>query len=95
MISYRSLLFIVTTMNDIRIYIYIHSITKIFGTINVWRIAKLKVAGKKKFGEWMDFVHKDTNHKLKLGWFKLADHGCFTKFAKFSLCQTIPLYSIC
>ena len=31
-----------------------------FGGVNVWRIAELKVIGEIKFGEWIDFVHKDT-----------------------------------
>ena len=26
-----------------------------FGGVNVWRIAKLKVIGEIKFGEWIDF----------------------------------------
>ena len=29
-----------------------------FGGVNVWRIAELKVIGEIKFGEWMDFGHK-------------------------------------
>ena len=38
---------------------------RVFGGINVWRVAKLKVVGKLKSGKWIDFVHKDTNYKLK------------------------------
>jgi len=29
-----------------------------FGGVNVWRIAELKVIGEIKFGEWIDFGHK-------------------------------------
>ena len=29
-----------------------------FGGVIVWQIAKLKVIGKIKFGEWIDFGHK-------------------------------------
>ena len=29
-----------------------------FGEVNVWRIAELKVIGEIKFGEWIDFGHK-------------------------------------
>ena len=29
-----------------------------FGGVNVWRIAELKVVGEIKFGEWIDFGHK-------------------------------------
>ena len=29
-----------------------------FGGVNVWRITELKVVGKIKFGEWIDFGHK-------------------------------------
>jgi len=38
-----------------------------FSGVNVWRIAKLKVIGKIKFGEWVDFGHKDTIYELKFG----------------------------
>ena len=36
---------------------------------NVWRIAKLKIIGKIKFG---DFGHKDTIYQLKFGWLKFG-----------------------
>ena len=29
-----------------------------FGGVNVWRIAELKVIDEIKFGEWIDFGHK-------------------------------------
>ena len=44
-----------------------------FGRVNVWRIAKLKVVYEKKFGEWIDFGHKDTIYKLKFGRLSLAN----------------------
>ena len=42
-----------------------------FGGVNVWRIVKLKVIGKIKFGEWIDFGYKDTIYELKFGWLKV------------------------
>ena len=41
--------------------------------INVWRIVKLKVIGEIKFGEWIDFGHKDTIYQLKFGWLKFGE----------------------
>ena len=41
-----------------RICVYVYRITGMFGEVNVWRIAELKVIGKIKFGEWIDFGHK-------------------------------------
>ena len=35
-----------------------------FGRVNVWRIAELKVVSEKKFGEWIDFRHKDTMYGI-------------------------------
>ena len=32
-----------------------------FGGVNVWRIAELKEILKIKFGELIDFIHKDGN----------------------------------
>ena len=29
------------------------------GRLDVWQIAKLKVTGEKKFGEWINFGNKD------------------------------------
>ena len=63
-----------------------------FGGINVWQIAELKVIGEMKFGEWIDFGHKDTIYKLKmlvkvgrttddspnLPNFPTAKHSCYT-----------------
>ena len=58
-----------------------------FGEVYVWQIAKLKVTGEIKFGEWIDFGHKDTIDKLKF--------GCL-KFGKsLATRQTFPLYGTC
>ena len=37
-----------------------YHIAGIFGGVNVWRIAEFKVIDEIKFGEWIDFGHKDT-----------------------------------
>ena len=37
-----------------------------FGEVNVWRIAKSKDIGEIKFGELIDFSHKDAIYKLWL-----------------------------
>ena len=44
-----------------------------FGGVNVWRIAELKVIGKIKFGEWINVGHKDTIYKLKFSWLKFGE----------------------
>ena len=44
-----------------------------FGWVNVWRIAELKEIGKIKFGESIDFSHKDAIYKLKFGWLKFGE----------------------
>ena len=65
-----------------RVYIFnVHSlffisayrIAGMFGGINVWRIVELKVIGEIKFGEWIDFGHKDTIYQLKFGWLKFGE----------------------
>ena len=38
----------------------VYRIAGMFGGVNVWRIAEFKVIGEIKFGEWIDFGHKDT-----------------------------------
>ena len=35
----------------------------VFGVVNVWQIAKLKVIDEIMFSEWIDFGHKDTIYK--------------------------------
>ena len=50
-----------------------------FGRVNVWRIAKLKVACY-KLGKWIDFGYKDTNYKIN-----------FTGLSLVIEPQTIPL----
>ena len=44
-----------------------------FGGINVWQIVELKVIGEIKFGEWIDFGHKDAIYQLKFGWLKFGE----------------------
>ena len=44
----------------------IYHIAGMFGRVNVWQTAELKVNGK-NFGEWMNFGHLDTIYKLKFG----------------------------
>ena len=51
----------------------IYHIAGVFGGINVWRIVELKVIGKIKFGEWIDFGHKDTIYQLKFGWLRFGE----------------------
>ena len=38
------------------------------------------------FSEWIDFGHKDTIYKLKLGWLKFGKSQATHQF-----CQTFPL----
>ena len=40
----------------------------VFGGVNVWQIAELKVIGEIMFSEWIDFGHKDTIYKLVKVW---------------------------
>ena len=61
-----------------------------FGGVNVWRIAKLKEIGEIKFGELIDFIHKDAIYELNFESF--ANFKRLTKFAKLSRRQTFPLY---
>jgi len=63
-----------------------YRIAGMFGRVNVWRIAGLKVIGKIKFGKWIDFGHKDTIYQLKFGWLKFGE-SCTTR-------QTFPLPNI-
>ena len=51
----------------------IYRIVGMFSGINVWRIVELKVIGEIKFGEWIDFGHKDTIYQLKFGWLKFGE----------------------
>jgi len=55
-----------------------------FCRVNAWQIAKLKVIGEIRFGEWIDFAHKDTIYKLKFGFLKIR----MTR-------QTFPLHGTC
>ena len=57
-----------------------------FGRVNVWRIAKLKITGEVKFGEWIDFGYKDTIYGLKFGWLKFGKAQAIRQIH-----QTFPL----
>ena len=59
--------------------------SRIFGGVNVWRIAKLKV-----IGEWIDFGYQDTIYQLKFGWLKFGEsrttcqiHQTFLPYSNF------------
>ena len=56
-----------------------------FGGVNVWRIAKLKDIGEIKFGELIDFSHKDAIYKLNFGWLKFGEPRMTRQ-----ICQTFP-----
>jgi len=69
--------------------LYIYCIAGMFDGFNVWRIAELKVIGKIKCGEWIEFGHENTIYKLKFGWLKFGKsqttrqicqtkHSCYT-----------------
>ena len=60
-----------------------------FGGVNVWQIAELKVIGEMMFSEWIDFGHKDTIYKLKFGWLKFGKSRATHQF-----CQIFPLPNI-
>ena len=60
-----------------------------FGGVDVWQIAKLKVIGKIKFGKLIDFGHKDTICKLKFGYLKFGKSQTTRQ-----ICQTILLPNI-
>ena len=46
-----------------------------FGGVNVWRIAKLKEIGAIKFGELIDFIHKDAIYKLLVKVWQTTDNS--------------------
>ena len=61
-----------------------------FGGVNVWQIVELKVIGeikfgRIKFGEWIDFGHKDTIYQLKFGRLKFGESRTTRQ-----ICQTFP-----
>ena len=68
-----------------------YHIARMFGMVNVWRITELNEIGKIKFGELIDFIHKDAIYKLNFSWLKFGNHG---RFAKLSCHQTFPLYGM-
>ena len=48
-----------------------YRIAGMFGMVNGWLITELKEIGKMKFGELIDFIHKDAVYKLNFGWLKV------------------------
>ena len=67
------------------------AIAAMFGRVNVWQIAKLKVAiWQKKFGEWIDCCHNDTISKLKFSRLKFGEQPRKSR----QICQTFPLPNI-
>ena len=60
-----------------------------FGGVNVWQIAELKEIGKIKFGELIDFSHKDAIYKLNFGWLKFGKSRTTRQIR-----QTFLLYSV-
>ena len=43
------------------------------GNVNVWRIAEAKEIGEIKFGELIDFIHRDAIYMLNFGWLKFGE----------------------
>ena len=60
-----------------------------FGGVNVWQIAELKEIGKIKFGELIDFSHKDAIYKLNFGWLKFGKSRTTRQIR-----QTFLLYNV-
>ena len=50
-----------------------YRIAGMFDGVNVWQIVKLKGIGEIKFGEWINFGHKNTIYKLKFAWLKFGE----------------------
>ena len=67
-----------------------YRIAGMFGGINVWRIVELKVIGEIKFGEWIDFGHKDTIYQLKFGWLKFGESRTTRQIRQTFLPPNIP-----
>ena len=61
-----------------------------FGRVNVWRIAKLKVISEIMFSKWIDFGYKDTIYKLKFGWLKFGESQATRQFCQTFLQPNIP-----
>ena len=43
-----------------------------FGGVNAWQIAEAKEIGEIKFGELIDFIHRDAIYMLNFGWLKFG-----------------------
>ena len=64
-----------------------------FGGVNVWRIAEVKEIGEIKFGQLIDFIHKDAIYMLNFGWLKFGQPRTTRQIRQIR--QTFPLYGIC
>ena len=60
-----------------------------FGGVNVRRIAEAKEIGKIKFGELIDFIHRDAIYMLNFGWLKFGELWTARQIR-----QTFPLPNI-
>ena len=58
-----------------------------FGGVNVWRIVEAKEIGEIKFGELIDFIHRDAIYMLNFGWLKFGEPWTARQIR-----QTFPLY---
>ena len=66
-----------------------------FGGVNVWRIAEVKEIDKIKFGELIDFIHKDAIYMLNFGWLKFGEPRTTRQIRQTFPPPNIPLYGIC
>ena len=74
-------------VSDIR-----YCMAEMFSGVNVWQIAELKVAGEKKFGEWINFGHMNIYHyKLKFGWLKFGETRTIRQLHQTFLLPNIPV----
>ena len=61
-----------------------------FGGVNVWRIAKAKEIGEIKFGELIDFIHRDAIFMLNFGWLKFGESWTAHQIRQTFLPPNIP-----
>ena len=71
-----------------------YRIAGMFGGVNVRQIAELKVIGEIKYGEWIDFGHKDTIYQLKFGWYKFGKSRTARQIRQTFLSPNIPCYTV-
>ena len=61
-----------------------------FGGVNVWQIAEVKEIGEIKFGELIDFIHKDAIYMLNFGWLKFGEPRTTRQIRQTFLLPNIP-----